>query len=84
MTVHTTAADHLRPVIGVNRGTKHLQQFLNCTKEYESWGLLGAATTTYDAEGPIITTHDFDGITRADVEGVLDKFRGNIKQTPPM
>jgi tRNA pseudouridine55 synthase len=53
-------------------------------QEYESWGILGAATTTYDSEGPIITTHDFDGITREKVESVLDRFRGTIKQTPPM
>lgn len=71
-------------MIGVNRGTKHLNRFLECTKEYESIGLLGASTSTYDSEGPILSTGDFDGVTREDVERVLDQFRGKIKQTPPM
>ncbi|EJT46425.1 pseudouridylate synthase 4 [Trichosporon asahii var. asahii CBS 2479] len=71
-------------VIGVNRGTKHLNRFLECTKEYESIGLLGAATTSYDSEGSILSTGDFDGVTREDVERVLDQFRGKIKQTPPI
>ncbi|KAL7419732.1 pseudouridine synthase pus4 [Cryptotrichosporon argae] len=71
-------------VIGVNRGTKHLNRFLLCTKEYESTGLLGASTTTYDSQGPILSTARFDHITREDVERVLDRFRGQIKQTPPI
>lgn len=53
-------------------------------QEYESIGLLGASTTTYDSEGPILATAPFDGITREDVEKVLDRFRGKITQTPPM
>lgn len=31
-----------------------------------------------------MTTGNFDGITKEDVEKVLDQFRGKIKQTPPM
>ncbi|KAI9632536.1 putative pseudouridylate synthase 4 [Dioszegia hungarica] len=71
-------------VIGVNRGTKHLNRFLECSKEYESEALLGAATTTYDSEGPVMSTHSFDNVTREDIERVLDQFRGKIKQTPPI
>lgn len=83
-------------MLGVGRGTKHLSEFLSCSKvshrarslsdrqEYESIGLLGASTTTYDSEGPILATAPFDGITREDVERVLDRFRGKITQTPPM
>jgi tRNA pseudouridine55 synthase len=54
------------------------------SKEYESWGLLGAATTTYDSEGPVLSTHSFDGVTKEDIEKALDQFRGTIMQTPPM
>jgi tRNA pseudouridine55 synthase len=46
--------------------------------------VLGASTTSYDAEGSLLSTGNFDGITREDVERVLDRFRGQIKQTPPM
>ena len=86
-------------MIGVNRGTKHLNRFLECTKAssvfrlgctgayeqtYTSIGMLGASTTTYDAEGEILTTAKWDHVTREDIEGVLDRFRGEITQTPPM
>lgn len=37
-----------------------------------------------DAEGEVLSTGVSDAITREDVEGVLDKFRGKIMQTPPM
>jgi tRNA pseudouridine55 synthase len=53
-------------------------------QEYESIGILGAATNTMDAEGAVITTGNFDGITREDVEAALQKFQGQITQTPPM
>lgn len=46
--------------------------------------MLGASTTTYDAEGEILTTAKWDHVTREDIEGVLDRFRGEIIQTPPM
>ena len=37
-----------------------------------------------DSEGEILTTAGFDNITREDVEKDLDRFRGEILQTPPM
>ena len=71
-------------VIGVNRGTKHLNQFLECSKDYESTGLLGAATTTYDSEGEVLSTAPWTHVTREAVENVLDRFRGEVDQMPPM
>ncbi|WVO13236.1 tRNA pseudouridine(55) synthase [Cryptococcus depauperatus] len=71
-------------VIGVNRGTKHLNQFLECNKEYESIGLIGAATASMDADDPVCSTAPWEHITREDVEKVLDQFRGDIMQTPPI
>ncbi|KAK8861487.1 tRNA pseudouridine(55) synthase [Kwoniella newhampshirensis] len=71
-------------VIGVNRGTKHLNQFLECSKEYESIGLLGAATTSYDSHDPVISTASWEHVTKEDIEKVLDQFRGEILQTPPI
>ena len=88
----------------MNRGTKHLNQFLECTKvrrldsdcsvsecrseltrqEYESTGLLGASTNTYDSEGEILSTAPWEHVTREAVEKVLDRFRGDIQQVPPM
>ncbi|AUB27893.1 tRNA pseudouridine(55) synthase [Cryptococcus neoformans] len=71
-------------VLGVNRGTKHLNQFLECSKEYESIGLIGATTTSMDADDPVLSTAPWEHITREDVEKVLDRFRGEIMQVPPI
>ncbi|WWC60209.1 tRNA pseudouridine(55) synthase [Kwoniella dejecticola CBS 10117] len=71
-------------VIGVNRGTKHLNKFLECSKEYESIGLLGCITTSMDSDDPVLSTASWEHVTREDIEKVLDKFRGEIYQVPPI
>jgi len=53
-------------------------------QEYETIGLLGASTTTQDAEGAILATGPFEHITREDIEKAVSKFQGSIKQIPPM
>lgn len=53
-------------------------------KEYVTIGLLGASTTTQDAEGAILTSAPFEHITREDIEKAVSKFQGSIKQIPPM
>ncbi len=45
-------------VIGVNNGTKLLQQHLNETKEYLATIQFGFSTTTYDIEGEITEKND--------------------------
>ncbi|KAJ6572915.1 pseudouridylate synthase 4 [Mycena sp. CBHHK59/15] len=62
-------------VVGVGKGTKKLSEFLDCTKEYRTTCLLGCETDTYDSEGARV---------RLAPESVLEKFRGEIQQTPPM
>jgi tRNA pseudouridine55 synthase len=86
-------------VIGVNKGTKQLGQFLHCTKvcrsscfqvvadasqTYTTTALLGSCTTTYDSEGPILSTAPWAHVTREVIEQALEKFRGDIMQVPPM
>ena len=53
-------------------------------QEYETIGLLGASTTTQDAEGAILAAGPFEHITREDIEKAVSKFQGSIKQIPPM
>lgn len=71
-------------IAGVGRGTKRLSEFLDCTKEYEATAIFGANTDTYDYEGKITTRKPYGHITREVVEGMLDAFRGDIMQKPPM
>lgn len=53
-------------------------------QEYEAIAILGASTTTYDSEGDIIEKQSASHVTRELVEKALDKFKGDIKQMPPM
>ncbi|KDN48976.1 hypothetical protein RSAG8_02329, partial [Rhizoctonia solani AG-8 WAC10335] len=71
-------------VLGVNKGTKSLGQFLECTKEYRTTGLLGCETNSYDSNGAKVRTSPYAHITREDVEKVLGRFRGEIQQMPPI
>lgn len=71
-------------IVGVGKGTKHLQNFLNCTKTYEATILFGAATDTYDVEGKILRKAPYAHLTREVVEESLRKFQGDIKQRPPL
>lgn len=71
-------------IVGVGRGTKYLQSFLNCTKTYEATVLFGAATDTYDALGKILSKAPYVHVTHTVVEEALKKFRGPIQQRPPL
>lgn len=71
-------------ILGVGRGTKALNGFLECTKTYETVVLFGASTDTYDRVGRILRKRSYDDITRARVEAALDAFRGRFHQMPPL
>ncbi|KAH9009693.1 pseudouridine synthase [Lactarius hengduanensis] len=71
-------------VVGVGKGTKRLNDFLDCTKEYRTTCLLGCETDTYDSEGARVRTAPWRHVTRDKVEDALGQFRGDIQQTPPI
>ncbi|CBX96408.1 similar to pseudouridine synthase [Plenodomus lingam JN3] len=69
-------------IVGVGKGTKCLQRFLECTKTYECTVLFGAATDTYDAVGKVVGKAEYAHVTRQLVEDKLGQFRGKIMQKP--
>ena len=71
-------------IIGVGKGTKQLQTFLECTKAYEATLLFGVATDTYDVLGKVLSRAPYAHLTREKVEQALAKFRGQIMQRPPI
>jgi tRNA pseudouridine55 synthase len=71
-------------IAGVGKGTKSLNDFLACTKSYETVVLFGAETDTYDRLGKIVRRAPYEHITREAVEKALDQFRGKIMQRPPI
>ncbi|KAL2011527.1 hypothetical protein VTN00DRAFT_4245 [Thermoascus crustaceus] len=71
-------------IAGVGKGTKHLSDFLACTKTYETVVLFGAETDTYDRLGKVVRRAPYEHVTREAVEKALDQFRGQIMQRPPI
>lgn len=69
-------------IVGVGKGTKCLQRFLECTKTYECVVLFGAATDSYDAVGKVVSKAPYEHVTTELVEEKLTQFRGKIMQKP--
>lgn len=63
--------------------TKFSTALLDADKTYRATMRLGQTTTTGDAEGEIVSESPVE-VTQADIDVVLEKFRGEIQQLPPM
>lgn len=70
--------------IGIGKGTKVLQSFIDSTKTYDAVILFGAQTDTYDREGKILKRGPYAHITKEIVESALAQYRGKIMQLPPL
>lgn len=64
--------------------TKFSQWGLDADKKYIARVRLGVTTRTGDVEGEIIGTADAHHLTSQNIEDVLPRFRGDIKQVPSM
>ena len=70
-------------VVFVGRATRAVQ-FAECdSKRYRAALRLGITTDTQDTTGSLLE-HRQVPIAREDLEKVLERFRGNIEQVPPM
>jgi len=69
-------------IVGLNRATRLLGHLQLADKSYDATVLLGATTTTDDAEGEIVTTASVDGVTAEAIEAAVAGFRGQIDQVP--
>ncbi len=63
--------------------TKFSTDLLNADKAYEAVLKLGTTTTTGDAEGASLEVRPVS-VSEADIEPVLARLRGPIRQVPPM
>ncbi|EDO16909.1 hypothetical protein Kpol_1020p17 [Vanderwaltozyma polyspora DSM 70294] len=72
-------------VIGIGSGTKQLSNYLSGTvKVYESEALFGVSTTSGDVEGDILSRNSTKHLTMDELKTIPDKFKGSLKQTPPI
>lgn len=84
---HTGSLDPLASgllPICLGEATKLSGLLLNADKAYRFTCRLGVTTTTGDAEGEILVSRPVQPLSREQVEAVLRRFTGAIRQTPPM
>lgn len=67
----------------VGRATRGVEFFEHAEKTYETELLLGIATDTEDTTGTVLTRREVS-VTQARLDEVLERFRGEIMQIPPM
>ena len=67
----------------VGRATRGVEFFEHAEKTYETVLRLGMTTDTEDISGNVLTEQDAF-VTGEELEAVLEKFRGEIMQVPPM
>lgn len=84
---HTGSLDKLASgllPLCLGEATKISSFLLNADKRYRATVRLGERTTTGDAEGEVLETKPVPALDMAQLEQVLDRFRGTIVQVPPM
>jgi tRNA pseudouridine55 synthase len=64
--------------------TKFSALLLEADKRYRARCRLGVRTATGDAAGDVVETRPVPALERSSLEAVLARFRGPIKQVPPM
>ena len=67
----------------VGRGTRAVEFFEHAEKTYEAVLRLGITTDTEDITGTVLETKEV-AISKSDFLSILENFRGEIQQIPPM
>lgn len=84
---HTGALDPLATgllPICFGEATKFSHYLLESEKRYQTTLTLGSTTTTGDVEGDVLQTRPIPTLSQAFIEQILDGFRGETTQIPPM
>jgi tRNA pseudouridine55 synthase len=71
------------PVV-LGKATRLVEYLADAGKAYRALLVLGATTTTYDREGVLTPTEYAVMPSMGDVERVVEAFRGELEQLPPM
>lgn len=71
-------------LLGVGRVTRLLRFVGALPKRYLAEMVLGVETSTLDAEGEVVATHDMSAVSAEEVRAAAARFVGRIEQVPPM
>jgi tRNA pseudouridine55 synthase len=70
-------------VVLLGQATRITEYLMDMPKTYRGTIRLGTSTTTYDAEGAVVSEADASGVTEKILREALAKFVGEIEQVPP-
>lgn len=76
-------AEGVLPIL-LGKGTRLFQFLLQTRKEYRVTAFFGKATDTMDREGAVIFENEAGSLTEKDFMALLQDFKGDIFQEPPM
>ncbi|HBJ76714.1 MAG TPA: tRNA pseudouridine(55) synthase TruB [Porphyromonadaceae bacterium] len=71
-------------IVCIGKATKRIESFQNHSKEYIATLRLGATTPSFDEETPVNQTYAFEHITKELFLQILETFKGEIEQIPPI
>jgi tRNA pseudouridine55 synthase len=71
-------------ILCLGQATRLVEYYQGHDKRYHAVIALGSATDSYDATGQVTTQAPVPTLSKAQVEVALDRFRGDIEQTPPI
>lgn len=71
-------------ILTTGKATKKIESLQSEVKEYVATLKLGATTPSFDMEHPEDAQYPTSHITEALIEEVLDRFKGEILQVPPV
>jgi tRNA pseudouridine55 synthase len=71
-------------VVALGKATRLIEYMMEGHKVYCAEIVLGATTTTYDAEGELTSRVESVDVTREQLDVALSALTGNIQQLPPM
>lgn len=71
-------------IVCTGKFTKKIPEIQDAPKEYWTEIKIGVQTESYDTEKPEILSQDISHITETDIKEALQKFLGEIEQTPPI
>ena len=71
-------------ILTLGKGTKIQDLLMAEDKEYIGTVKLGEETTTQDRQGEIVSSKDVPELSDEEIISVLEEFRGDFYQTPPM
>jgi tRNA pseudouridine55 synthase len=71
-------------IIVLGRGTKLSERLMSSDKVYEGHATFGAVTSSYDADGEVVSTAPVPPLTVEQLNEECSKFVGDHMQMPPM